>query len=215
MNRAPSPGHIPLPVSSCAIQEKLIRFLRSDDTRDQESPEPPRSPRGGHPFVEPAQVLSAMSAEGHAPRISRKPAVLLGRLSKGYRALARRKSVKIAFHSCRIDKKMSAGPSKNEKAVGMRDQAATGAALKRLGSVPPGSVGRVMVHAPSFAQNQNLTVLTSPSNSLISSGVGFLLKRLCLTRTGIFRLRARATASLGRLSTVNSVPSPLKNTLAW
>ena len=64
--------------------------------------------------------------------------------------MARRKGVKITFHSCRIDEKVPAGPPKNEEAVGMGDQAAASAALKRLGSVPPGSVGRVMIHSLSF-----------------------------------------------------------------
>jgi hypothetical protein len=79
--------------------------------------------------------------------------VLFGGLSEGYRALAGREGVKIAFHSCRVNEKVPVGASKREEAVGMGDQAATGAALKWLGSIPSSPIGPMKIHAHSFVQN--------------------------------------------------------------
>ncbi|OGP66004.1 MAG: hypothetical protein A2170_16965 [Deltaproteobacteria bacterium RBG_13_53_10] len=79
--------------------------------------------------------------------------MLFGRFSERYRALAGREGVNIAFHSCRVNEKVPVGASKREEAVGMGDQAATGGALKCLGSIPPSPIGPMMIHAPSFAQN--------------------------------------------------------------
>ena len=87
--------------------------------------------------------------------------MLFGRLSEGNGALAGREGVKIAFHSCRINEKVPAGTSKREEAVGMRDQAATGAALKRLRSIPPNSLRGMMIHAPSFALRKPFTATHS------------------------------------------------------
>jgi hypothetical protein len=72
--------------------------------------------------------------------------VFLGRLSKGKSTLARGKSMEITLYSHRIDEKMPVGASQEEKAIGMSDQAAAGAALIRFGSIPPCSVSRVMIH---------------------------------------------------------------------
>jgi hypothetical protein len=95
-------------------------------------------------------MLAALSAEGHAPRISRKPAVLFCWLSKKNGTLTGREGLEIAFHASRIDEKVPAGAPKREKAVGMSDQAAAGAALKCLGSVSACSIARVVVHQKSF-----------------------------------------------------------------
>jgi len=98
-------------------------------------------------------VLATLSAKGHAPGISRKPGVLFGGFSEGDRTLAGREGLKIAFQSCRINEKVPAGTSKREHAVGMRDQSATGVALKRLGSIPPGSIHGMMIHALPFVSD--------------------------------------------------------------
>jgi len=98
-------------------------------------------------------VLATLPTKGHAPGVSRKPAVLFGRLSESNRALAGPEGLKIAFQSCRINEKVPAGPSKREEAVGMRDQSATGVALKRLGSIPPGSIHGMMIHALPFVSD--------------------------------------------------------------
>jgi hypothetical protein len=91
-------------------------------------------------------MLAALPTESHAPGIPRKPTVLFCWLSKKNGTLTGREGLEIAFHTCRIDEKMPAGAPKREEAVGMGDQTAAGAALKCLGSVPPGSGGRVVIH---------------------------------------------------------------------
>ena len=91
-------------------------------------------------------MLAALPTESHAPGIPRKPTVLFCWLSKENGTLTGREGLEIAFHACRIDEKVPAGAPKREKAVGMSDQAAAGAALKCLGSVSACSIGRVVVH---------------------------------------------------------------------
>jgi hypothetical protein len=95
-------------------------------------------------------MLATLFAEGYAPCISQKPAVLFSWLSENNRSLAGREGVEITFDACGIDKQVPAGASNREQVVGMRDQAATGAALKRLRTISPCSISRVMVHAHSF-----------------------------------------------------------------
>jgi hypothetical protein len=58
--------------------------------------------------------------------------------------------LEIAFHACRIDEKVPAGAPHREETVGMSDQSAAGAALKRLGSIASCSVGCVVDHQESF-----------------------------------------------------------------
>jgi hypothetical protein len=91
-------------------------------------------------------MLAALPAESHAPRVSRKPAVLFCRLSKDDGTLAGGESLEIAFHPCRINEKVPARAAEREEAVGMGDQAAACAALKCLGPVSACFLGRVMVH---------------------------------------------------------------------
>jgi hypothetical protein len=76
--------------------------------------------------------------------------VLLRWLSEDNGPLAGRESLEIAFHTCGIDEKVPAGARKGEEAVGMGDQAAAGAALKRLGSISACSIVRVMIQSLSF-----------------------------------------------------------------
>ena len=101
-------------------------------------------------------MLATLFAERHAPCISRKPAVLFSWLSESNCSLAGPEGVEITFHAYRIDKEVPAGAPKREQAVGMRDQAATGAALKRLRTIAPCSISRVMVHSLSFADAEPL-----------------------------------------------------------
>jgi len=91
-------------------------------------------------------MLAALPTESHAPGIPRKPTVLFCWLSKENGTLTGREGLEIAFHARRIDEKVPAGAPKREKAVGMSDQTAAGAALKCLSPISACSIGRVVVH---------------------------------------------------------------------
>jgi hypothetical protein len=102
---------------------------------DEDAPEFGRTPGSGHILVVPAQVLAAPPAKGHAPRIARKPRMLIRGFTKADGARAGGEGVKIAFDSRGVDENMAVRTAEADKMVGAGDQASARAALKSLCTV--------------------------------------------------------------------------------
>lgn len=106
---------------------------------DKDSPKCTRPLESRHRFIVPAEMLAAVTAEGHLPAVARKPGVGLSGSSMSNRTRAVRKGVEVAFDTRRVSKKMSVGSIYTEESVRMSDQAPTSRTLVGFGAIATNS----------------------------------------------------------------------------
>jgi hypothetical protein len=109
--------------------------LASHKVADKDPPKFSGALEYWHRFIVPPKVLTALTAEGHAPAVTRKPGVGCCGTSMGDCTRTIWKGTKITFYTRWIDKEMSVGSAYNKQSIRIGDKASAAKALVDFGTI--------------------------------------------------------------------------------